>query len=113
MRALAWAAFACSLLASAAHAADDALSVTFVDPEHFRDAGFDREGHTDPSVLAGIEKHLHRLAQRYLADGQKLEVKILDVDLAGRLEPWRGLNGVRYLSDITWPRIRLHYALVQ
>jgi hypothetical protein len=91
---------------------ESGLTVTFVDSDHFRDAAFDRQRQTDPAVLDGIRKHLEKLGTQYLAPGQQLDVQILDIDLAGRLEPWRSFDhGVRYMRDITWPRIKLHYVL--
>jgi hypothetical protein len=36
----------------------------------------------------------------------------LDVDLAGRLEPWHLTpNDVRYMREITWPQMKLRYTL--
>jgi hypothetical protein len=89
------------------------VTVAFVDPGHYRDAAFQRDYHqAEDAVLQGIEKHLQRLGDRYLAPDQKLSVEILDIDLAGRLEPWRPqLNGVRMMNEITWPRIKLRYTL--
>ncbi|HVY08510.1 MAG TPA: DUF3016 domain-containing protein [Burkholderiales bacterium] len=94
--------------------ATDAVTVTFVDAAHYRDAAFNREGDADPAVLTGIEKHLQSLGHRYLPAEQKLSVQVLDIDLAGRLEPWHAANpDIRYLRDITWPRIKLRYTLEQ
>jgi len=97
-------------LASSAHAA---VTVAFFDPGHYRDAAFQRDGgQPDEAVLKGIEKHLQQLGERYLAADQKLSVEILDIDLAGRIAPWRPqLNGVRLMDDVTWPRIKLRYTL--
>ncbi|MNQ33116.1 hypothetical protein D3C85_465380 [compost metagenome] len=44
--------------------------------------------------------------------GQSLKVEILDIDLAGRYESWRvDFRDVRFMREVTWPRIRLHYSL--
>jgi hypothetical protein len=92
---------------------DPVVTVTFVDAGHFRDAAFDRERQTDPAVVDGIRKHLEKLGAKYLAPGEKLDMQILDIDLAGRLEPWHSINGgVRYMRDITWPRMKLRYSLI-
>ncbi len=42
--------------------------------------------------------------------GQELTIEILDVDLAGELR-WRHFGDVRILRPVTWPRIKLRYAL--
>jgi hypothetical protein len=89
-----------------------AVTVAFVDPVNFRDAAFQRDYQAEDAVLKGIEKHLRHLGERYLAADQKLDVEILDIDLAGRMAPWRPqLNGVRLMDGVTWPRIKLRYVL--
>ena len=89
------------------------VTVTFVDAAHFRDAAFDRERQAEPAVLDGIRKHLEKLGGQYLAPDRKLDIQVLDIYLAGRLEPWHSLHsGVRYMRDITWPRMRLRCSLV-
>lgn len=53
-----------------------------------------------------------KLGATYLSDGQRLEIEILDIDLAGRFEPWAlQQRDVRILREITWPRITLRYKL--
>lgn len=43
-----------------------------------------------------------------------LEIEVLELDLAGRFEPWRARSyDVRSLTDITWPRMTLRYTLTQ
>jgi len=93
--------------------ADATVTVTFIDPCNYRDAAFQRDGHqAEDAVLNGIESHLQHLGKRYLTADQKLNVEILDIDLAGRIAPWRPqLNGVRLMDDVTWPRIKLRYTL--
>ena len=93
--------------------ADAAVTVAFVDPGNYRDAAFRRDDRqAEDAVLKGIESHLKHLGKRYLAADQKLNVEILDIDLAGRIAPWRPqLNGVRLMDDVTWPRIKLRYTL--
>ena len=58
--------------------------------------------------------HLNAQAGRYLAAGQKLEVKFTDIDLAGAYEPWRGaqMSDIRFLKDIYPPRMKLEYRLL-
>lgn len=96
---------ACSVGAQAA----GTVQVSFVEPDKFADAGrsFDR-----PANLKTIEAHLQSLGQRYLADGQTLNIEVLDVDLAGELRPSRHSAGeIRVARSADWPRMNLRYAL--
>lgn len=64
-------------------------------------------------VQRDIDQHLKQLAERHLAPGRSLEIEVLDVDLAGRFEPFRFRSGadVRIVRNVTWPRMRMRYAL--
>ena len=43
-----------------------------------------------------------------------MRIDIHDIDLAGRYEPWHiNANSVRFMREITWPSIDLHYTLQQ
>ena len=57
--------------------------------------------------------YLRQKAERLLPAGQRLDVTIDDIKLAGDFEPWRGLamQDVRILKDIYPPRIDLHFRL--
>jgi hypothetical protein len=92
------------------------VEVTFVDPDKFTDAAdgsrgsdWGRDGNLDI-----LKKHLERRASRALGEGQRLVIKITDVDLAGEVEPWRGprLQDVRIVKDIYPPRIDLSFQLL-
>lgn len=84
------------------------VGVTFVDPQHYTDAGgygveLDRN-------LRTLERHVRTAAGRCIAADHTLDVRIVDVDLAGRDEWWhRGAYGVRVMRTITWPRIELEF----
>jgi hypothetical protein len=87
------------------------VKVNFVNPEKYTDAsmpgGRDRERN-----LGEIEKAFQNLGERYLSRGQTLTIDVLDVDLAGRVFPGRLYrNDIRVVYDITWPRMKLRYAL--
>lgn len=100
--------------ALAATPAAAAVDVSFSQPETFTDAHLGRSYGTAPveRTIQGIERHLHRLGERWLRPGQSLRVEITDIDLAGRFEPWRALSpDLRAMRDVTWPRINLRYAL--
>ncbi len=90
------------------------VSVTFVQPEKFTDAGRSR-GIATQRELAELQQemqqHLQRLADRKLAASDTLQVEVLDIDLAGDFQPlrWASLSDVRVVRDIASPRITLRY----
>ncbi|MBS0488168.1 MAG: DUF3016 domain-containing protein [Proteobacteria bacterium] len=60
-----------------------------------------------------LSDNLRRHADLVLPPGQKLDVKVEDIKLAGDFEPWRGPNAldIRFMKDIYPPRATLHYKL--
>lgn len=104
-----------AVMASAA-TARAGVAVTYVHPEAFSDANL-RGGYGEKArapALDGIRQHLERLGQRFLKPDQNLTIEVLDLDLAGRLEPWHAsVYDVRYMREITRPRMSLRYTLVQ
>jgi Protein of unknown function (DUF3016) len=99
------------IAAVAAIPATAAVSVTFTHPENYTDAGyFSVEA---KRAMEEIEKELKYLGDRYLPPNQELKVEVLDVDLAGRIDPAkRRLYDVRVLrGTVDWPSIDLHYVL--
>jgi len=96
------------LLASAAASAD--VTVNFVKPEDFPDMPFspvDRD-----AVLKDIGDYFVKLGKN-LPEGTNLRIDVLDLDLAGRLEPSRrGARDLRILrGGADWPRMKLHYTI--
>ncbi|MGN6831357.1 DUF3016 domain-containing protein [Paucibacter sp. M5-1] len=90
--------------------AQAAVEVKFVEPEKFQDASesiIDRE-----RTLEMLETHLRSLAEKNLPASQKLLIEVLDLNLAGQLEP-RGatMDRIRVLRSVTWPSIELRYVL--
>lgn len=85
------------------------VNITFVNPEHYRDSDF-RNAARRESVVAELSRYLERLDRRYLKPGQRVDIEVLDVRLAGAYEPWRrNFDDVRILRDTTPPRFRLRY----
>lgn len=89
------------------------VQVTFVEPAHYIDAG---DGAADVRRnLHDLERVLRRLGEARLAPGQRLQIDVTQVDLAGRElpfiagrpEPTRVLNG-----GADWPRIDLRWRLL-
>ncbi len=104
------------LLVVAPVALASTTEVSFKHPENYTDARFsgDYGRGADDSVLKELQVFIEKLGQRYLQPSQRLQVQVLDIDLAGRYEPWRvDYSNVRFMREVTWPRIKLHYALEQ
>lgn len=114
---------ACLLTAGAIAAAGTALaqprlSVQFIEPQNYMDASYSQrfageKGRAE--VQRDIVAHLQQLADRGLRPGESMAIEVLDIDLAGRFDPFRPGSGgdVRILSDVTWPRITLRSTLTQ
>ena len=95
--------------------ADEAVSVRFVAPERYTDAG-NRFG-SGPALratLGEIERILRDLGRRSLSADEALRIEVLDIDLAGQMLPSPGTGlFVRVVSDVTPPRFRLRTVLTQ
>ena len=92
------------------------VSVTFVQPEQFTDAGSSRGGATQRELAKlqhELQRHLQRLADRKLAVSDTLQVEVLDIDLAGDFQFNRltRFSDVRVVRDIASPRITLRYTV--
>ena len=102
------------LLVAAGVASAATVSVTFVQPEKFTDAGHSRGRATERDLAElreDLQLHLQRLADRKLAASDTLQVEVLDIDLAGDFEMNRltRFSDVRVVRDIASPRIKLRY----
>lgn len=100
------------LLLAPAAASWAKVTVTFTKPESYSDMPFsvvDRE-----RVLQELQDYLVRLGAKLPAD-RDLKLEILDIDLAGRIEPGHrrfNFNDVRILrGGADWPRMDIRYAL--
>lgn len=91
-------------------AAEAAVAVRFVAPERFHAEEFRSPYRREPLVRE-LSRFLAGLGDRYLKPGQELRIDILNVDLAGREEPWRRGPDVRVMRDTTPPRVKLRYVL--
>jgi hypothetical protein len=88
-------------------------SVTFVNPEHFADIGPYINGREAAANMTQIAQHIEQLAARRLAADQVLEVDVLDVHMAGYLDPRTGRNEpYRVMLEGYWPSITLRYRLM-
>lgn len=87
-----------------------AVTVEFLQPEKYTDAGADSFGGYSASTLASLRKYIEHTVPRYLQAGQQLSIQITDIDLAGSFEPWCGPGrDVRIVRDVYPPRINLQF----
>ncbi len=107
--------FAISGLHAVAAQAAPRAEVTFVNPDDFSDAANAPRGSS-----SGLDQNLNSLrayiverSNLYIPEGQKLTVKVTDVDLAGEYEPWQSgrLQNIRVVKFIYAPRIELSFKL--
>lgn len=90
------------------------VEVQFEEPNQFTD--IQRSYNTmeaDESYLKDLREYIEQAASSRLQAGQRLQVTITNVDMAGDFEPERGpeLHDVRIVRSIYPPRIDLRYTL--
>jgi len=98
---------AAALIAGSAHAS---AVVRFTQPEKYTDMPFAASDRQE--VMIQLQKHFDKLAAT-LPAGQDLNIEVLDIDLAGRIEPSarapRDLRILRGSAD--WPVITLKFSV--
>lgn len=109
--------FVAALAAVSVYAAADTkaanVTVSYHESDKFTDARSSFGSSTDQYYLDLLSDHLKKVASRHLADGQKLEVTITDLDLAGDFIPGNAsTQNVRIIKDIYIPRIKLSFRLL-
>ncbi len=96
-----------TFIALPSHAAGQ-VEVQWTEPERYSDAGrsaVDRE-----RAMSALGDHFQRWARK-LPDGQTLKIEVLDVNLAGEIEPVRGRDLRVMRGGVDWPLIKLRYTL--
>src|SRR5258705_10968928 len=85
-------ALALCLAVTAADAQDSRVSVVFATPAQYRDLKTTCvSGDADARALMGeIERFLRDAAGRRLTEGQRLEITVTNIDMAGGVESLRG-----------------------
>lgn len=89
------------------------VSVSWADPMTFseiRGSG-NRYMAAQGDWLQDLARYMRRQAGKQLPDGDSLELTIVDIQRAGRYEPWRGprLQDARIVRDIYPPRMTVHF----
>ncbi len=91
------------------------VTVIFDNPEQFTDVkdAFIPTDKGRDAILAEIRDFIVLRASSCLQDGQKLEVRFTDIDLAGDFEPQLGssFNSVRIMKDTYTPKMALEFKL--
>jgi Protein of unknown function (DUF3016) len=61
-----------------------------------------------------LTSYVQRRADKQLPEGQRLDVTVDDIKLAGDYEPWHTAQAqdIRFMKDIYPPRVELHYRLI-
>ena len=86
--------------------------VTWTDYENYRDIHPGSEGrkHFRERMFESFDKHFAKLA-KVLPEGHVLKINVTDLDLAGDTHSG-GINQLRVIKDIYFPRINFSYELV-
>lgn len=103
-----------SLLIATA-SAQPIVEIVFVNPERYSDASQSRyvgAEHERDAALAELREHLQVLGAKYLKNGDRLRIEILDVDLAGTFELFRSAQrDVRVMREAGVPKIDVRHTL--
>lgn len=109
---LAGAALALGAVLLLAPAARAETGVTFVAPQNYRDGNLGWGPVDQRLTLEGLERIIRTAAAKRLPAGYEIDVAVLDVDLAGKIDPVRTRTGeLRVMRQDTWPSMTLRYTL--
>lgn len=87
------------------------VEVRFTDPLHYSDIGFGQAARD--RNLKTLSDHMAAWRNRF-PDGQRLDIEVVDVDLAGMERPWGREPFVRILNGrVDGPRMHLRWSLSQ
>lgn len=92
------------------------VTVNYVNPEEFSEVKEfgQQDRFNGTNYLEPLKTYLIERATKMLPAGDRLEVSITDIKLAGGYEPWHGaqLMHVRFMKDIYPPRMDLSFKLI-
>lgn len=86
---------------------DHQVTVEFVEPDRYTDLG--NRPHDHERGQARIEEYLVTEVGHCLTEGQRVQIRVLDVDLAGRFEWWHRPEGVRIMRNADFPRMKVEF----
>ncbi len=94
----------------------DPVSVSWTDPAQFTEirTSLNRRESERGNWVVDLAEYLQQQAGKRLQPGQRMDITITNVKLAGEYEPGRGIqmNDVRVVKDIYPPRMELQYKLL-
>jgi hypothetical protein len=94
-------------------AAEGPVTVEWDDPARFTEirTSFNRHEASRGNWVQELAEHLREGIQARIGEGERVHVRITDIDRAGDFEPGRGpdLDHVRIMRDIHWPRMSLEF----
>lgn len=92
--------------------AQAATTVTFLNPEKYQDGNLSWGPVDQRLTLEGLQRIIQRLARERLPAGYEIDIAVLDLDLAGKINPIRSRTGeLRVMRQDTWPSMKLSYTL--
>ena len=90
-----------------------AVSVRWQDPAKFSEIRYSHNRYESKrgNWVETLAKHVRKYATPRLPAGERLDINITDIELAGDYEPWRGvhLQDTRIIREIYPPRITLSF----
>lgn len=94
-----------------------AVKITWQSPDKYTDikSSGELQSRYEQRAFESMTKQLNKLADKVLTNGEKLELTVTNVDLAGDVRPTFGAgpNDIRVLKDIYPPRIAFSYRLIK
>jgi len=103
-------------VSSGASAQDDRVTVELANPQKFSD--FKTSCVNRPADVTALAARLERsvkiIAGRWLPEGQRMEITVSNIDMAGDIEVWRNpfACDLRTMKDIYPPRIDLTFRIL-
>ncbi len=103
------ASVAAALWLISAGSAAAAVTVTFLNVDNY--AEMPRYDGDKQAILNGLETHFKTLAAG-LPAGQDMKVEVLDLGMAGRIDPMHRMYDIRVLrGQADWPKMKLRYTI--
>jgi hypothetical protein len=89
------------------------VSVVFVEPQKFTDVKDASWSGNSPDLLDRLQRFMSTTGGDYVPANLRLDIKVTDIGLAGKFEPWRGppFDEVRIVRSIYPPYIKLEFRL--